>query len=96
MSVNNLLSTHAVKGTVGMVLACVIFLWPQFLSLLTAAAILGFSVRQFRESFRQLDEANARKRRDRDRQVIATVVNPASNGDRHLPVLLNVECSPRR
>ena len=49
------LNSNAGKGTVGVYLAGLLLAWPPALSWLVAAVMLAFAIRQFRESFRQLD-----------------------------------------
>lgn len=49
------LLSNAGKGTVGVLLTCVIVIWPLVANWMVAALTLYFAVRHFRESFRKID-----------------------------------------
>lgn len=51
--------SHAGKGTAAVYVACILIIWPPALSWAAAVVALCFAWREFKSSFRQLDEADA-------------------------------------
>ena len=86
------LMTHAGKGTAGIYLASLLIFWPPALSWMAAAAAIVFSLREFRESFRQIDGETVE--RSEASSVDATVtVNLAAQGESHVPAVFVEERS---
>jgi hypothetical protein len=76
--VTGFLNTDAGKGTLGVILCCLIFAFPRALDWLVAAVTLHFAIRHFRESFRKLDAENARKQCDADDAATIVLDTPAA------------------
>jgi hypothetical protein len=55
------LNTHAARGTLGMLVACGLVLWPPLINFFAAALVVAAAVREFRESFNVLDGGDAAK-----------------------------------
>jgi len=77
--IKNFMKSHAGKGTFLVYLAALMVLWPPLLTFIAAGACIVLAVREFRESFRQIDKDAARRRREE--AFDATVaVNIAARG----------------